>query len=192
MCNLLQQHLQLILSIKPLSVCVLDFTWGKRCGVHPSDAQPAPLWASNLVLVLEGTLRIVIVKSFLWIAIVYCYCTLFLYIVAVLVIMNLDWFCICYCTLLLYRLLWIVIVFVSLCISEMHTALFPLWASNLVSAGALCIVRVAPHHYSGKTFLHKTTFLNCPRLKCIETLLQVLCILFAYGSPPHTIFPGCP
>ena len=191
MCNLLQQHLQLILSIKPLSVCVLDFTWGKRCGVHPSDAQPAPLWASNLVLVLVGTLRIVIVKSFLWIAIVYCYFTLFSYIVVVLIIMNLDWFCIVivhyyytgYCKLLLFSFR---------CAS----------------------LRCTPHysHYEHLIWSQLARFalfgllhiITPGKLSCIKQSFSIVLAWnalkhcyrsFAYYlrmDPPHTIFPGCP
>ena len=152
-CTVSKQDLQLILSIKPACVFLLYSTWCKRGGVHPLDAQPVPLWASNLISV--GLLWIVIV-------VVNCYCELLLWIVIVYISVCITQMHIAHAqrvrlwasNLVSVSLLWIVIVIVNcycallLCIFQcaslrctLHTAQrVRLWASNLVSAGALCIV----------------------------------------------------
>ena len=139
-CTVSKQDLQLILSIKPACVFLLYSTWCKRGGVHPLDAQPVPLWASNLISV--GLLWIVIV-------VVNCYCELLLWIVivyisvcitqmhiahaqrvrlwaSILVLVNLLWIVILLLWIVIVYillLLWIVIVYISVCIPQMHNAL---------------------------------------------------------------------
>ena len=60
-----QQVVQIIFSVKSPYVCIVYFTWCKRGGMHPLDAQPVPLWASNLVSVCFALLLL------LWIVIVH-------------------------------------------------------------------------------------------------------------------------
>ena len=83
-----------------------------------------------------------------------------------------------HCWELLLFLLWIVILYISLCTRcELHCT-----GCSLIMKSNLVLVNNAK-----LSFMHKTIFLNCPWLKCIEELFQLSFVYGKFFSPSHFI-----